>query len=83
MSSACSITHPERTYLLNYIWLLLLLYPGAAVGQNTSAERTYHASKIEVEQSLRELKAYSGGKLPILDGFGLSAEHSLDQYQRG
>ncbi|HZR30653.1 MAG TPA: hypothetical protein VFA76_02210 [Terriglobales bacterium] len=83
MSRACSITHPARIYLLNYIWLLLLLYPGAAVGQNGFAERTYHASKIEVEQSLRELKAYSGGKLPILDGFVLSAEHSLDQYQRG
>jgi hypothetical protein len=36
-----------------------------------------------VEKALREMQAATAGRLPVLDGFASSADHSLDHYQRG
>jgi hypothetical protein len=45
--------------------------------------RSYGAPKHEVDQALKDLQAYSGQKLPILDGFVAPPDKSLDQYERG
>jgi len=61
-------------------WLTLAV---AAQAQSPSAERTYHASKADVQKALRGIQSYSRGKLPVLEGFADGSGHSLDKYQRG
>ena len=45
-------------------WLLT----AGALAQSPPAERTFHASKADVQKALRGIQSYSGGKLPVLDG---------------
>lgn len=54
----------------------------AAFPQAVPYARSYAKSKQEVEQGLKDLQAYSGQKLPILDGF-VAPDRPLDQYERG
>ena len=51
--------------------------------QTNGLERTFPESKATVEQVLLGMQTVTGGRLPVLDGFATSAEHSLDHYQRG
>ena len=55
----------------------------AIFSQSVPYARSYAKSKSEVEQSLRDLQAYAGQKLPILDGFVAPGAKPLDQYERG
>jgi hypothetical protein len=55
----------------------------ASSAQTSPSERTFHASKAEVQKTLHEIPSYSGGKLPVLEGFADGAGHSLDSYKRG
>ena len=41
-------------------------------------ERSFAKQKTEVEQALKDLQAYSGQKLPILDGLSRLATKSLE-----
>lgn len=61
-------------------WLLAAC---AGFAQSPPVERTFHASKAEVQKTLHEIPSYSGGKLPVLEGFADSDGHSLDNYKRG
>ena len=45
--------------------------------------RSYMNPKNDVDQALKDLQAYSGQKLPILDGFVAPAANPLTQYERG
>ena len=47
-----------------------------------AAQRSFHASKAEVEKAIHELPSYPGGTLPVLDGFADPAGHSLDSYKQ-
>jgi hypothetical protein len=61
--------------------IALLLSMGVPLGAaQTPLQRTFPNSKAALEKALRNLGAYSGGRLPILDGF--VAESSLERYQR-
>ena len=51
--------------------------------QGNGYERTFPQSKATVEKALKEMQAATSGRLPVLDGFATSADHSLDRYQRG
>lgn len=51
--------------------------------QSTAPERSFHASKADVQKALHNLPGYPGGKLPVLDGFADPAGRSLDSYKRG
>jgi hypothetical protein len=62
-------------------WWLLAAW--GSLAQTPPAERTFHASKAEVQKSLHEILSYSGGKLPVLEGFAEGEGHSLDNYKRG
>jgi hypothetical protein len=55
----------------------------AAAPQVVPYARSFAKSKKEVEQGLKDLQAYSGQKLPILDGFVAPISNPLDQYERG
>ena len=54
----------------------------SAAGQAVPYARTFLQSKTDVEQALKNLQAYSGQKLPIVDGFVASAPQPLDRYER-
>jgi hypothetical protein len=59
-----------------------------AVARETSAQavpyaRNFTAPRTKVEQTLKDLQAYSGQKLPVLDGFVAQPDKPLDRYERG
>jgi hypothetical protein len=45
--------------------------------------RNFTVPRAQVEQALKDLQAYSGQKLPVLDGFVAPADKPLDRYERG
>jgi len=45
--------------------------------------RSFAKPRTEVEQALEDLQAYSGQKLPTLDGFVAMGDKPLDRYERG
>src|SRR5437016_1411160 len=63
--------------------LLTILLCPALLAQAPPAEQTFHVSRADAEAALRKLQAYSGARLPTLDGFVSPEESSLDSYQRG
>jgi hypothetical protein len=56
--------------------------PRPAIAQAVPYARTYAKSNEEVDRALKEMQAYAGQKLPIVDGFVASADHPLDRYER-
>jgi hypothetical protein len=63
--------------------VLSVLLAGHALAQLVPYARTYAKSKEAVDQALKEMQAYSGQKLPILDGFVATGDKPLDRYERG
>jgi len=53
-----------------------------ANGQAMSYARTFSKTKTEVEQALKDLQAYTGQKLPIVDGFVGTTPQPLERYER-
>jgi hypothetical protein len=45
--------------------------------------RNFALPRPQVEQALKDLQAYSGQKLPVLDGFVAQPDKLLDRYERG
>jgi hypothetical protein len=45
--------------------------------------RNFTMPRAQVEQALKDLQAYAGQKLPVLDGFVAAADKPLDRYERG
>ncbi|HTP69011.1 MAG TPA: SH3 domain-containing protein [Dongiaceae bacterium] len=45
--------------------------------------RSFSQSKEQIEEALKSLQAFSGQKLPILDGFVASTTKPLERYERG
>ena len=62
---------------------LLVVSRAPRPAQGPPAERTYHVSKADVQKALGAIQSYSGGKLPVLEGFADASGRSLDRYQRG
>lgn len=54
-----------------------------AFAQQNVTERSFPQSKATVEQVLKSMKDATAGRLPVLEGFALPPERSLDRYQRG
>ena len=54
-----------------------------AHGQAVPYARSYAIPKDQVEEAMKELQAYSGQKLPTLEGFVAPGEKPLDRYERG
>jgi hypothetical protein len=62
--------------------LLSLLLAALAGAQAVPYARTFAKQKADVEQALKDLQAYAGQKLPIVDGFVGTPRHPLDKYER-
>jgi hypothetical protein len=64
------------------VWLVSLAVAVGASAQAVPYARSYAKPKQEVDRALKDLQAYSGQKLPLLDGF-VASDKPLDQYERG
>jgi hypothetical protein len=56
--------------------------PRPVIAQAVPYARTYAKSSEEVDKALKEMQAYAGQKLPIVEGFVANADHPLDRYER-
>jgi hypothetical protein len=56
--------------------------PSIVCGQAVPYARTLPKSKEEVEAALKEMQAYAGQKLPIVDGFVAVEDQPLSRYER-
>ena len=68
--------------------ILLFFFCLAVFARGTHAQAIPYAKSFalprpQVEQALKDLQAYSGQKLPVLDGFVARADNPLDRYERG
>lgn len=70
----------------NVFWLLLFVVcsalPNTAAAQAVPYARSFSKSKEEVDKALNELQAYTGQKLPIVDGFVAAEDQPLYRYER-
>ena len=77
----------SRYMLVRAPWLAsvfcALIFGYSALAQTVAPERSFKASKTEVENALHGLQSYPGGKLPMLEGFADPSGHSLSDYKRG
>jgi hypothetical protein len=73
-------------YLLSafFATLVVLIFPymRMALAQTVPYARTFYKSTEEVERTLKEVQAYAGQKLPIVDGFVGPVDQPLDRYER-
>jgi hypothetical protein len=61
----------------------LAFYASETSAQAVPYARSFATPRTQVEQALKDLQAYSGQKLPVLDGFVAAPEKPLDRYERG
>jgi hypothetical protein len=72
-----------RAWFYLYVCVTLALASAElSKAQGNWHERTFPQSKAMVEKALRGIEASMAGHLPLLDGFALAGDHSLDRYQR-
>jgi hypothetical protein len=65
--------------MLSMTWISI---PPFSCAQAVLYARTFPKSKVEVEKALKELQAYSGQKLPVIEGFVATGDQPLDRYER-
>jgi hypothetical protein len=69
--------------LISWVFLILsLLIPGLATAQAVPYAATYAESKEVVDNALKEMRAYAGQKLPIVDGFVAAGDQPLNRFER-
>lgn len=68
--------------LFTAILFLNFLHAGTSIAQAVPYARTFLKSNEEVDSALKELQAYVGQKLPIVDGFVASVDQPLARYER-
>ncbi len=61
----------------------LASFPRGTYAQAIPYARSFTLPRPQIEQALKDLQAYSGQKLPVLDGFVARADNPLDRYERG
>jgi hypothetical protein len=82
------MNRPQEKFLASAIQrsalggILSLLLTTSLLSQAVPYARVFPKSAEEVETALKELQAYSGEKLPIVDGFVITGEKPLTQYER-
>ncbi len=62
--------------------LISFLLAGLGAAQSVPYARSYAKSKEEVDQALKDLQAYAGQKLPIVDGFVAVEDKPLERFER-
>jgi hypothetical protein len=64
------------------MFILSVSVTRGSAAQAVPYARTFPRSKDEVDKALKELQAYAGQKLPIVDGFVASSDRPLNRYER-
>ena len=67
---------------MNRLGAVMSLLAGLAFAQAVPYARTYLKSKEEVDSALKEMQAYSGQKLPIVESFVAAGGKPLAQFER-
>jgi hypothetical protein len=62
--------------------ILSISIPRLATAQAVPYAATFAKSKEEVDKALKEMQAYLGQKLPIVDGFVATGDQPLDRFER-
>jgi hypothetical protein len=62
--------------------VLGMLLTAAVFPQAVPYARSFQKSAEEIEGALKDLQAYSGQKLPVVDGFVATGDKPLNQYER-
>ena len=76
--------HQRRIHcLLPALLVFACCLDHSGFAQESAAERSFPQSKATIEQILKGMKDATAGRLPVLEGFALPAERSLDRYRRG
>jgi len=63
-------------------FILSISLPRLATAQAVPYASTFAKSKEEVDKALKEMQAYSGQKLPIVDGFVGTGDQPLSRFER-
>jgi hypothetical protein len=78
--------HKERGVvtisLSGFFYFLSLLLVHSAAAQAVPYAREFQKPREEVDQALKDLQAYAGQKLPVVDGFVALGDKPLSQYER-
>ena len=83
-----SVKRPGQKFLISTIRMgglggvLGMLLATAVFPQAVPYARAFPQPPEEVEGALKDLQAYSGQKLPIVDGFVATGDQPLNQYER-
>ena len=69
--------------LISWVFLILsIAVPRLATAQAVPYAATFSKSKEDVDKTLKEMQAYAGQKLPIVDGFVATGDQPLDRFER-
>ncbi len=71
-----------RVLLSWTFFILSISLPRLATAQAVPYAGTFAKSKEEVDKALKEMQAYSGQKLPIVDGFVGTGDQPLSRFER-
>jgi hypothetical protein len=70
-------------FLISWVFLILSIsFPDLAAAQAVPYAGTFAKSKEEVDKALKEMQAYAGQKLPIVDGFVATGDQPLNRFER-
>jgi hypothetical protein len=72
-----SVLAPGALAMLLSVWIT-----ATVSGQAVPYARTFPKSKEEVESTLKDMQAYAGQKLPVVDGFVALGDQPLNRYER-
>lgn len=68
---------PGALAILLSVWIT-----ATAFGQAVPYARTFPKSKEDVESTLKDIQAFAGQKLPVVDGFVALGDQPLNRYER-
>jgi hypothetical protein len=73
----------RKPQVLPWVFLILSIsIPRLATAQAVPYAATFAKSKEEVDKALKEMQAYVGQKLPIVDGFVATGDQPLNRFER-
>jgi hypothetical protein len=71
-----------RYLIFGVCCLICALLAGLGAAQSVPYARSYAKSREEVDKALKDLQAYAGQRLPIVDGFVATGDLPLERFER-
>ena len=66
-----------------FFFFCLAIFGRGIHAQAIPYAKSFALPRPQIEQALKDLQAYSGQKLPVLEGFVARADNPLERYERG